>query len=251
GFSELMDAGRTGPLSRRQHEFLGIIRSSAGHLLTLINEVLDLSRIESGHMRLDPEAVDPVAVAEECVRAMRWLAADRQVRLELQAAADGAVCLDPGRLRQVILNLLSNAIKFTGAEGRVTLTVARDGDRLLLAVADTGVGISAADQRRIFDEFVQVGETADAGSGLGLAVTREIVCAQGGEISVDSELGRGSTFSAWLPWVPAPAGAPERPAETPSPFDRPTAGAPARRGDRRFRPGASERVPAGRGASSR
>jgi signal transduction histidine kinase len=205
GFSELMHTGRTGPLSKRQREFLGIIRASADHLLTLINEVLDLSKIESGHMRLDPQAIDPVVIASECVSSMRWLAADRRIKLEFEAAAVGPVSLDPGRLRQVMLNFLSNAIKFSGAGGRVTLTVARDGDRLMIAVADTGVGIAPEDQRRIFDEFVQVGASAHSGSGLGLAVTRQIVEAQGGEVSVTSRLGFGSTFYAWLPWVPAAA----------------------------------------------
>ncbi len=205
GFSELMHTGRTGPLSKRQREFLGIIRASADHLLTLINEVLDLSKIEAGHMRLDPEAIDPVVIASECVSSVRWLAADRRIQLNFEAAAVGPVSLDPGRLRQVILNLLSNAIKFTGAGGQATLTVARDGDRLMIAVADTGVGVAPEDQRRIFDEFVQVGGSAHPGSGLGLAVTRQIVEAQGGEISVTSRLGFGSTFYAWLPWVPAAA----------------------------------------------
>ncbi|HEY2438606.1 MAG TPA: HAMP domain-containing sensor histidine kinase [Solirubrobacteraceae bacterium] len=221
GFSELMHTGRTGPLSKRQREFLGIIRASADHLLTLINEVLDLSKIESGHMRLDPEAIDPVVVASECVSSMRWLAADRRIRLEFEPAALGPLSLDPARLRQVVLNYLSNAIKFTSAGGTVTLTVARDGDRLLVAVADTGVGIASEDQPRVFDEFVQVGSSAHPGSGLGLAVTRQIVEAQGGQVSVTSRLGFGSTFYAWLPWVPAAAmaaepGEPSQPSQ-PSP----------------------------------
>lgn len=208
GFSELMHAGRAGPLSERQHEFVGIIRASADHLLTLINEVLDLSKIESGHIRLDPEAIDPVVVAGECVSSMRSLAAERRIRLEFEAAAVGPVSLDPARLRQVILNYLSNAIKFTGAGGQVTLSVTRDGDRLMIAVADTGVGISPEDQRRVFDEFVQVGRSAHPGTGLGLAVTREIVEAQGGEVSVTSRLGFGSTFYAWLPSAGAMTPAP-------------------------------------------
>lgn len=234
GFSELMHTGRTGPLSKRQREFLGIIRASADHLLTLLNEVLDLSKIESGHMRLDPEATDPVVIASECISSMRWLAADRRIRLEFEAAAVGPVSLDPARLRQVILNFLSNAIKFTGPGGQVVLTVARDGDRLMVAVADTGVGIAPEDQQRIFDEFVQVGASAHSGSGLGLAVTRQIVEAQGGEVSVTSRPGLGSTFHARLPWVPA-AAAPARPAEPELP---PPPGA-----DTRFRPAESPRVP--------
>jgi signal transduction histidine kinase len=233
GFSELMHTGRTGPLSKRQREFVGIIRASADHLLTLINEVLDLSKIESGHMRLDPEAIDPVLVASECISSMRWLAADRRIRLEFQAAAVGPVSLDPARLRQVILNFLSNAIKFSGAGGQVTLTVARDRDRLMIAVADTGVGIAPEDQRRIFDEFVQVGASAHQGSGLGLAVTRQIVEAQGGEVSVTSRLGFGSTFYAWLPWVSATSTAAPAALETDLP---PGAGEPLRRA-------AAERVP--------
>jgi signal transduction histidine kinase len=253
GFSELMHTGRTGPLSKRQREFLGIIRGSADHLLTLINEVLDLSKIESGHMRLDPEAIDPVVIASECVSSMRWLATDRRIRLEFEAAAVGPLSLDPARLRQVILNYLSNAIKFTGAGGQVTLTVARDGERLLIAVADTGVGIAPEDQRRVFDEFVQVGSSAHPGSGLGLAVTRQIVDAQGGEVSVTSRLGFGSTFYAWLPWIPAATMAVEslQPV-TPSQPVPPRASGRGRAGDdaapptppNRLKRAASPRVPA-------
>jgi signal transduction histidine kinase len=234
GFSELMHAGRTGPLSKRQREFLGIIRGSADHLLTLINEVLDLSKIESGHLRLDPEAVDPVVIAGECVSSVRWLAADRRIRLEFEAAAVGPVSLDPSRLRQVILNFLSNAIKFSGAGGQVTLTVARDGERLMIAVADTGVGVAPEDQQRIFDEFVQVGGSAHSGSGLGLAVTRQIVEAQGGEVSVTSRLGFGSTFYAWLPWVPATTTAAPADLDPDPPADP----------GQRFRRAGSGRVPA-------
>jgi signal transduction histidine kinase len=203
GFSELMHEGRTGPVSKTQREYLGIIRASGDHLLKLINEVLDLSKIEAGHIRLDPEAVEPIVVAAQCVSSVRWLAADRRVRIDFDPAAVGPVSLDPARLRQVILNYLSNAIKFTGAGGRISLTLARDGDRLRVAVSDTGVGISDEDQPRVFDEFVQVGGKAHGGSGLGLAVTRQIVEAQGGTVGLDSQLGFGSTFIAWLPWVPA------------------------------------------------
>lgn len=227
GFSELIHDGRTGPVSNRQREFVGIIRASANHLLTLINEVLDLSKIESGHMHLNPEATDPAAVADECVRSMQWLASDRGIRLELHACGLQLLRLDVARLRQVILNYLSNAIKFTGAGGQVTLTLARDGDRLLVTVTDTGIGISARDRDRVFDEFVQVGGGAGggpgrSGTGLGLAVTRQIVEAQGGEVAVSSRLGFGSTFSAWLPWVPASVPAAERAAPVearPSPLD--------------------------------
>ncbi len=241
GFAELMHSGRTGPLSKRQREFLGIIRASGDHLLTLINEVLDLSKIEAGHLRLDPEAIDPVMIASECISSVRWLAADRRIRLEFDAAAVGPVSLDRARLRQVILNFLSNAIKFTGAGGHVTLTMARDGERLMVAVADTGVGIAPEDQARIFDEFVQVGASAHSGSGLGLAVTRQIVEAQDGEVSVTSRLGFGSTFYAWLPWIPAPRG---EAADPPAPPAPPADGTNVPAGRDRLRRAASPRVPA-------
>ena len=117
GFAELMHDGRTGPVSKRQREFLGIIRGSANHLLRLINEVLDLSRIEAGQIRLEPEAVEPTMIAAECVNSLRWLAAEKRVSIDFDPVSLGAASLDPARLRQVVLNYLSNAIKFTGSGG--------------------------------------------------------------------------------------------------------------------------------------
>jgi signal transduction histidine kinase len=203
GFAELMHDGRTGPVSRNQREYLGIIRASADHLLKLINEVLDLSKIEAGHMRLDPEAVEPATVVRECISSMSWLAADRRVRIEFEPAAVGPVSLDPARLRQVILNFLSNAIKFSPSGGRVLVKLARRDGRLVVSVSDEGPGIDPQDQARAFEEFVQVGDRSSPGSGLGLAVTRRIVESQGGEVTVDSRVGEGSTFTAWLPWIEA------------------------------------------------
>lgn len=202
GFAELLDDGRAGPITEAQHEHLAIVRSSADHLVTLVDEVLDLASIEAGHMRLDAEPVAPGLLAEQCVNSMRPLADDRHVQIELQPSATFTVPLDPARLRQVILNYLSNAIRFTPPGGRVTVTLAQDASGLRIEVADTGIGISPDDQVRIFEEFVQVGSAHRDGSGLGLAVTRQIVRAQGGHVGVTSELGRGSTFHAWLPCRP-------------------------------------------------
>jgi signal transduction histidine kinase len=201
GFAELMHDGRAGEVSKRQREFLGIIRASANHLLRLINEVLDLSRIEAGQISLEPEAVDPTLIAAECVSSLRWLADEKRVRIDFDSVALGAASLDPARLRQVILNYLSNAIKFTATGGRVRVALARERDELLIEVSDTGIGISEEHRGRVFEEFVQVSDTAHGGSGLGLAVTKQIVEAQGGEVGVVSELGRGSSFYARLPWV--------------------------------------------------
>jgi signal transduction histidine kinase len=200
GFAELLHEEWAGPISETQSEHLEIIRGSADHLLVLVNDVLDLARIEAGHMRLDPEPVQPAEIAQQCIRSLRPIADERGVELHLEPADAGTVALDPGRLRQVVLNYLSNAIRFTGPGGKVTMTLAREVHRLRIEVADTGIGISSEDQGRIFEEFVQVGSAASGGSGLGLAVTRRIVQAQGGQVGVSSQPGLGSTFYAWLPW---------------------------------------------------
>jgi signal transduction histidine kinase len=187
-------------MNESQTEYLWIVRSSADHLLLLINDALDLATVEAGQLTLRPEAIDPALVARECVEAVRGLADARDVRVAFAAEDRGRVSLDPGRLRQVILNLLSNAIKFSAAGGQVTVRLAREDGRLTIAVSDEGIGIPAADLERVFDEFVQLGDGDRAGSGLGLAVTRQIVQAQGGEVGVWSRAGAGSTFTAWLPW---------------------------------------------------
>ena len=201
GFTELLRDGRAGTVNRHQHDYLGIVRSSADHLLGLIDDVLDTAGVQCGHIRLDPEPLSPQAVAQECVVPLRHLASERGVALEFCAQENGIALLDPSRLRQVIVNLLSNAIKFTGAGGRVTLTIGRRDERLFITVSDTGIGIDEDDRERIFEPFVRLGGIERQGSGLGLALTRDIVNAQGGAIGVESRRGAGSTFSVWLPWV--------------------------------------------------
>ncbi|MGI8715190.1 MAG: sensor histidine kinase [Solirubrobacteraceae bacterium] len=201
GFAELMQAGRAGRLTKTQHEYLGIVRAGGDHLLSLINEALDLATVEAGEMRLRPEVVQPSQVARHCVTGLRPLADEREVRIELESEQLDVALLDPGRLRQVILNYLSNAIKFSHVGGRVTLRIAHEDDRLTLAVTDEGIGITPEDQQRVFEEFVQLSERSATGSGLGLAVTRRIVEAHGGEVAVRSRRGEGSTFTAWFPWV--------------------------------------------------
>lgn len=203
GFSELLRDGRAGPVTSAQREQLGIVHSSAGHLLSLIDEVLDSAGIEAGHIRLDPQPVRPAAIGAECVAALSQMAAERGITLELATGEASAALLDPSRLRQVIVNFLSNAIKFTDAGGQVSLALTRTRGRLVIAVADTGIGIAPEDRERVFDEFVRIGGRDRAGSGLGLALTREIVRAQGGDVDVRSQPGVGSTFTAWLPWVEA------------------------------------------------
>jgi signal transduction histidine kinase len=207
GFSELLRDGRVGPVSDRQREQLQIIHASAGHILTLSDELLDMAGIEAGQVRLAPEPLEPSELAAACVNALATLAAARDVRVDLDPRPVGLVTLDPARLSQVILNYLSNAIKFTPPGGTIGVVLARADDRLRVSVSDTGPGIQAADQARVFDEFFQVPGTERLGTGLGLAVTKSIVEAQGGEVGVRSAPGTGSTFSASLPVGAAEAGA--------------------------------------------
>jgi signal transduction histidine kinase len=207
GFADLMHDGRLGPVSEQHRESLDDIRGSARHLLDLINEVLDLARIESGRILLDIQSIDPVDVVSGAVDSLRSLAAERNLAVTLEAQSLDNVLLDPARLRQVVLNYLSNAIKFTPEGGLVQVRVLREIDELVLEVIDTGGGIALEDQERVFGEFEQLHGAAYGGTGLGLAVTKRIIEAQGGTVGVHSTPGHGSTFYARLPvtTVPAPA----------------------------------------------
>jgi signal transduction histidine kinase len=211
GFADLMHDGRLGPVSDQHRESLDDIRGSARHLLDLINEVLDLARIESGRIMLDIQSIDPVEVASAAVDSLRSLAAERNLAVTLEAQSNDNVLLDPARLRQVVLNYLSNAIKFTPEGGLVQVRVLREADELLLEVIDTGDGIAPEDQERVFGEFEQLHGAAYGGTGLGLAVTKRIIEAQGGTVGVRSAPGHGSTFYARLPVATVPELAPEMP----------------------------------------
>jgi protein-histidine pros-kinase len=204
GFAELIASGKVGAISAPHKEYLGDILTSSKHLLQLINDVLDLAKIESGKIEIRPELIDPGKLAIEVRDILRGLAAERRIKVEvaLDHALTG-VKLDPAKFKQVLYNYLSNAIKFTPEGGRVRVSVAADGpDRLRIEVADTGIGVRQEDLHRLFIEFQQLDTgTAKnyAGTGLGLAVTKRIVEAQGGTVAVNSEVGKGSTFSAVLP----------------------------------------------------
>jgi signal transduction histidine kinase len=204
GFADLMHDGRLGPVSEQHRESLDDIRGSARHLLDLINEVLDIARIESGRIMLDIQAIDPVQVVSAAVDSLRSLASERNLAVTMEAQSLGGALLDPARLRQVVLNYLSNAIKFTPEGGLVQVRVLREGDELVLEVIDTGGGIAPEDQERVFGEFEQLHGAAYGGTGLGLAVTKHIIEAQGGTVGVLSTPGRGSTFYARLPVATSP-----------------------------------------------
>jgi signal transduction histidine kinase len=209
GFADLMHDGRLGPVSDQHRESLDDIRGSARHLLDLINEVLDLARIESGRIMLDIQSIDPVDVVSTAVDSLRSLAAERNLAVTLEAQSFDNVLLDPARLRQVVLNYLSNAIKFTPEGGLVQVRVLREADELVLEVIDTGGGIAHEDQERVFGEFEQLHGAEYGGTGLGLAVTKRIIEAQGGTVGVRSTPGQGSTFYARIPVITVPEPAPE------------------------------------------
>jgi PAS domain S-box-containing protein len=204
GFASLMHSGKVGPVSELHKEYLGDILNSSRHLLQLINDVLDLAKVESGRMDLRVDQVDVARVAQEVNDILRGLAAEKRVRTALDVDPSlGVVLVDGRMLKQVLYNYLSNAIKFTQEGGRVWMRIApAPGDTFRIDVEDTGVGVREQDMSRLFIEFQQLDVGAAKrypGTGLGLALTRRIVEAQGGSVSVRSTFGQGSTFSAVLP----------------------------------------------------
>jgi len=197
GFSELLEDQSAGPLNDKQSRFVEHIRTGARHLLQLINDILDLSRIEAGQLELQLEDFKLYSVVPEVISLIRPLAMGKRVTLDVPAPKqDMTVCADRLRIKQVLYNLLSNAVKFTPEGGRVTLEVSTQDGLPTIVVTDTGIGIRTEDQAVIFEEFRQVAEESDKqqGTGLGLAITRRLVESQGGAIWVESELGKGSRF---------------------------------------------------------
>jgi signal transduction histidine kinase/ActR/RegA family two-component response regulator len=208
GFSEVLLERMFGDLNEKQDEYLRDILASGRHLLELLNDVLDLSKVEAGAMELALTPVDVGTVVEHCVGLMRERATSKNLRMSADVTDDiGPVNADELRLKQILLNLLSNAVKFTPAGGTVKVSARRDGDEVLIQVVDSGVGIPAADQDRIFDSFQQAGRSASRveGTGLGLTLCKRIVELHGGQIGVDSVEGTGSIFSVRLPLVDGPA----------------------------------------------
>jgi len=204
GFAELMHRGKVGPVSPAHKEYLGDILTSSKHLLQLINDVLDLAKVESGKMEFRPETVELDRLVAEVRDILRGLAAGKHLQMETEVDPGlGSVVVDPARVKQVLYNYLSNAIKFTPDGGCITIRGTAEGDRLFrIDVEDSGIGISTADLDKLFIEFQQLDGSAAKkyqGTGLGLALTKRIVEAHGGRIEVKSAPGHGSTFSAILP----------------------------------------------------
>ncbi len=208
GFSDLLAEDSSGSISGKQKRHLEHIRTAGRHLLQLINDILDLTKIETGRMTLQVENLAPAEILPEVLSTISPLAMKKKITIESDMPGSLRLKADRVRLKQALYNLLSNAVKFTPEGGRVVIAAADQGEMIELSVADTGGGIRPEDQEAIFEEFHQVGETTKGvkeGTGLGLAITRRIVEQQGGKIRVESQLGQGANFIFTLPAAPAPA----------------------------------------------
>jgi len=217
GFSEMLGDGLLGDLSLQQKEAVNDIFTSGSHLLSLINDILDLSKVEAGKMTLELDALQPAMLIQAGLQVVREQAMSQHLRLVTDVAANlGSLWLDERKLKQILYNLLSNAVKFTPEGGEVRVTARRSSrqplpdspfeDYLELVVADTGIGITPADQARLFQPFTQIDSTLARrfeGTGLGLVMVKRLAELHGGGVSLDSTPNRGSSFTVWLPWRPA------------------------------------------------
>jgi len=209
GFSEVLKERMFGDLNAKQLEYVRDIYGSGQHLLSLINDILDLSKVEAGRMELNVHDFPVRAAVHNCCTLIRERALRKRLRLESHVFEDvGTWCADERKFKQVLLNLLSNAVKFTPSGGQVRVVVRVEGDTLVVSVSDTGVGVAPEDQERIFNSFQQLGASDDEmrqeGSGLGLALSRRLVERHGGALTVESVPGRGATFIARFPRSPRP-----------------------------------------------
>jgi signal transduction histidine kinase/CheY-like chemotaxis protein len=202
GFSEVLLERMFGEINERQEEYLRDIHGSGQHLLELLNEILDLSKIEAGRMELEYSSFELRSLLEDAGSMLRQRAVAQGITLSVVVADDvGLIHSDELRLKQVVLNLMTNAVKFTGDGGSVAVRAARQGTEIDVTVTDTGIGVSESDRERIFESFQQGGRgsSREEGTGLGLTLSRRIVELLGGRMWLESEVGVGSTFGFSLP----------------------------------------------------
>ncbi len=203
GFSEVLLERMFGALNDKQDDYLKDIHSSGRHLLTLINDILDLSKVEAGRMELEPARFDLPSAIGNAMTLIRERAQRHGIALSVNVEAGiGEIIADERKLKQILLNLLTNAVKFTPDGGRIEVAARRVGTSIEIAVLDTGIGIAPEDQAAVFDAFRQVGKhytNKQEGTGLGLTLTRKFVELHGGRLWLDSMPGKGSTFSFTIP----------------------------------------------------
>jgi len=210
GFSELLTDARDGQFDQATRaRFLGQILTSGKHLLSLINDILDLSKVEAGQMELRLQPVSIAEAVEQVMTTVEPLAGKKEIKMHSRLDWSGEMLADAGKLKQMLLNLVSNAIKFTPEQGSVTISASRLKDMVEISIADTGIGIAGADQKTIFQEFHQVDHgpgRKHEGTGLGLALTKRFALLHGGDVRVASQPDKGSVFTLMLPLrSPAPA----------------------------------------------
>ncbi|MFW5951887.1 MAG: sensor histidine kinase, partial [Gemmatimonadota bacterium] len=199
GYNHLLQEQIFGDLSEKQKDALEKANRSAQHLLELVDDILDISKIEAGKVEVVTDEVDLAALARDTATSVQIQARKKGIELRVQTPAELLVETDSARVRQILLNLLSNAVKFT-QEGSVTLRLLDSDGVVALEVEDTGPGIAPEDQERVFDEFEQAGPGSDSsGTGLGLAISRRLAELLGGDLELESEPGAGSTFTLTLP----------------------------------------------------
>jgi signal transduction histidine kinase len=204
GFTALIAGGKAGPITAMQKEYLDDVLAGSRHLLQLLNDVLDLAKVESGKMEFYVETVELSKIVNEVKDILRGLAIERHIEINVEIHTNCPIVkLDPRMLKQVLFNYLSNAIKFTPEHGVVHLRInPYPNSMFCIEVSDTGTGIKVEDMDKLFIEFRQLDlktKQAYPGTGLGLALTKRIVEAQGGSVKAESIFGKGSTFTAILP----------------------------------------------------
>ena len=207
GYVDLMQLGIPDPVSAAQQEYLSRIQRAQQHLLTLINDVLNFAKLEAGRIEFRMEPTRVSATVADAMSMLLPSAGPAGLQLESREGPDVWVAGDEEKIRQILLNLMSNAIKFTNAGGRVDVFWERTGDRVNICVRDTGIGIDAAEQERIFDAFMQADSDLTRerqGTGLGLSISRSLARGMSGDLTVASRVGEGSTFTLTLPLTSPP-----------------------------------------------
>jgi signal transduction histidine kinase len=203
GFSEVLLERLFGELNEKQDDYLKDIHASGKHLLQLINDILDLSKVEAGRMELELSTFQLSSALSNAMILVRERAQRHSILLGQQVDTTlGEIVADERKFKQILLNLLSNAVKFTADGGRIDVLAQREDGNAVISVRDTGIGIAQEDQAAVFEEFRQVGRDytrKQEGTGLGLALTKKFVELHGGRIWVESEIGKGSTFTFTLP----------------------------------------------------
>jgi signal transduction histidine kinase len=200
GYTELILDGIAGEINEEQREMLAAVDRSSARLFRLINDLLFVAQVNAGQLNVAIEDVDLASVAQESIDDAAKRAAAAEVTLEFEFDLTPTVKADRARLAQVFDNLISNAIKFTPPGGRVGLTISMVGDEAIVVVTDSGMGITPEDQQRLFTRFFRTAAAAKIqGTGLGLSITKAIVDAHHGSISVESEVGTGTSFTFTVP----------------------------------------------------